>query len=190
MVGKIPKTYGVYCYRKIPSAWCIVRVQLPVMNHFLLVEDNESDARLLRRCFTRSHVTTVVETVRSGEAAIEYLRGTGGRAEGPEFSTPSIIFLDLQLPGMDGFQVLKWIRAQRELASTRVVVLTGSDNMRDVGVAYELGANSFMVKPADFERFTDFSVALGGYWSWSGSDATAPPNPGTSTSVVQTRSAL
>ena len=186
---------------------------MPVMNHFLLVEDNESDAMLLRRCFIRSHVTNVVETVYSGEAAIEYLSGTGGYAAAkpqpkglnklsglkelngekapgisslaadnlgygsekrPEFTLPSIIFLDLQLPGMGGFEVLKWIRARPELASTRVVVLTGSDNMQDVSAAYELGANSFLLKPLAFERFTEFSQALGGCWSWCDSKVQSP----------------
>lgn len=161
---------------------------MQVMNHFLLIEDNEGDALLLRRCFMRSRLTNVVETVSSGEAAIEYLSRTGRYAKRLALTPPSIIFLDLELPGISGFEVLKWIRALPELASTRVVVLSASDNMREVGMAYELGANSFLIKPVDFERFTEFSQALGGYWSWCGSaESAALPGPGITTYVVQTR---
>lgn len=156
--------------------------------HFLLVEDNEADAMLLRRCFIRSRLTNTFEVVQSGEAAIEYLSRTGkyAYAKRPELTTPSIVFLDLQLPVIDGFQVIKWIRAQPELASTRVVVLTASDNMRDVKVAYELGANSFLIKPVDFERFAEFSQALGGYWSWLDSaEKVAPARPRLETHIDQ-----
>ena len=163
---------------------------MPAQKHFLLVEDDDGDAMLLRRCFVRSRLINPVEIVRSGEAAIEYLSRTGryAYAKRPELTTPSIIFLDLRLPVMNGFQVLKWIRARPELASTRVVVLTGSDNMRDVQTAYELGANSFLIKPVDLEKFAEFGQALGGYWSWSDSAGNqGRPSPGAETYIVQTR---
>jgi len=72
--------------------------------------------------------------------------------------------LDLKLPGRDGFEVLRWIRQQPELKALRVVVLTSSDRIQDVNLAYQLGANSFLVKPVDFERFVEISQALKGYW--------------------------
>ena len=68
---------------------------------------------------------------------------------------------------MSGFDVLKWIRADPKFKDMRVVMLTGSDNMRDVRNAYEAGANSFLIKPMDFERFAEFAQALGGYWTWT-----------------------
>lgn len=80
--------------------------------NFLLIEDNDSDAMLLRRCFIRAHLTNPVYTVHSGEAAIEYLTRTGRYEKHTEASQPSVIFLDLRLPGIDGFQVLKWIRSR------------------------------------------------------------------------------
>ena len=70
------------------------------------------------------------------------------------------------MPGIDGFDVLRWIRQQPGLSALRVVVLTSSDHMRDVNEAYQLGANSFLVKPLEFERFVDMSAAINGYWLW------------------------
>jgi CheY-like chemotaxis protein len=70
------------------------------------------------------------------------------------------------MPRMDGFEVLRWVREQPSLRALRVVVLTSSEEIRDVNLAYELGANSFLVKPGEFERFVDLSHALSGYWIW------------------------
>ncbi len=70
------------------------------------------------------------------------------------------------MPGTDGFEVLKWVREQPGLAALRIVVLTGSQDVRDVNKAYQLGANSFLVKPVDFAHFVELSVALQGYWLW------------------------
>jgi DNA-binding NarL/FixJ family response regulator len=70
------------------------------------------------------------------------------------------------MPEVSGFEVLKWIRQHPNLRDLRVVVLSGSEDMRDVDAAYKLGANSFLIKPADFERFVEISQALSGYWIW------------------------
>jgi CheY-like chemotaxis protein len=148
-----------------------------------LVEDNVNDEMLLRRCFIRSHLTNPIYVVHSGEAAIDYLGHGGKYSKDPEPTSPSVIFLDVGLPGMDGFHVLKWIRTRPELAAMRIIVLTASDNMRDVKIAYELGANSFLVKPVDFERFTEFSQALGGYWQWN-ERGDSPVSPGSGVSTV------
>ena len=76
----------------------------------------------------------------------------------------SIVLLDLHLPDLDGFEVLKWIRQQPGLRTLRVIVLTASAHIRDVNIAYQLGANSFLVKPLDFENFVQMSQFLSGYW--------------------------
>lgn len=159
-----------------------------VQKHFLLVEDSDSDAVLLRRSLVRSCLTNPVHAVHSGEAAIEYLTRIDKYAKKLKFSLPSVIFLDLHLPGMDGFEVLKWIRARPELASTRVVVLTASVNPRDVQTARNLGANSFMIKPIDFEQLAEFRQAIDGCWISSDFDEKpAPPGSGPTTYIVQTR---
>jgi CheY-like chemotaxis protein len=104
--------------------------------------------------------------VTNGDQAIAYLKGEGAFSNRAEYPLPELVLLDLKLPGIDGFQVLRWIRQQPELKALRVVVLTSSDRIQDVNLAYQLGANSFLVKPVDFERFVEISQALKGYWLW------------------------
>jgi CheY-like chemotaxis protein len=133
---------------------------------FLLVEDAESDAILIRRAFIKGNIVNPLQVVGSGDQAIAYLKGEGAFSNRAEYPLPELVLLDLKLPGIDGFQVLRWIRQQPELKALRVVVLTSSDRIQDVNLAYQLGANSFLVKPVDFERFVEISQALKGYWLW------------------------
>ncbi len=133
---------------------------------FLLVEDNKDDVLLIRRAFEKGKVLNPLQVVYGGEEAIEYLSGSGKYANRAEFPLPTLVLLDIKMPRVDGFDVLKWIRLQPELSALRVVILTSSDEMRDVNTAYQLGANSFLVKPIDFERFVEISQALAGYWIW------------------------
>jgi CheY-like chemotaxis protein len=132
----------------------------------LLVEDNEDDAAMVRRAFWRSKVVNPLQVVRSGEEALEYLAGTGRYGNRFEYPLPELILLDLNMPGIDGFQVLRWIRQQPGLRALRVVVLTSSTELRDATLAYRLGANSFLVKPMDFEEFVSITNAIQGYWLW------------------------
>ena len=133
---------------------------------FLLIEDTENDVLLIQRAFIKAKVLNPLLIVKTAEEAIAYLQGEGRYSNRIEFPLPELILLDLKLPGMDGFDFLRWIRRQEGLASMRIVVLTSSDLMRDVNLAYQLGANSFLVKPIDFERFVEISQALNGYWMW------------------------
>lgn len=132
----------------------------------LLVEDQENDSLLIRRAFTKSRVLNPVQVVRNGEQAIAYLQGKGPFANRGEYPMPSLVLLDIKMPGIDGFEVLRWIRQESSLPNLRVVMLTSSDEIRDVSLAYKLGANSFLVKPLDFERFVEITAALSGYWLW------------------------
>jgi CheY-like chemotaxis protein len=133
---------------------------------FLLVEDTEDDVALIRRAFSKANVLNPLQVIRSGEEAIAYLSGVGPFMNRVEYPLPALVLLDLKMPGLDGFEVLRWIRLQPGLKGLRVVVLTSSNNMRDVNLAYQLGANSFLVKPVDFEKFVEISQALRGYWLW------------------------
>ena len=133
---------------------------------FLLVEDSPDDVLLTRRAFHRANIINPLQVVRSGDEAILYLRGEGVYANRAEFPLPGIVLLDLNMPGKDGFEVLEWIRAQAGLRALRVVVLTSSDSVYDVNRAYQLGANSFLVKPVQFERFVEIIQTLRGYWLW------------------------
>ncbi len=133
---------------------------------FLVVEDNKDDVLLLRRAFQKAKVLNPVHIATGGEEAIAYLSGTGKYANRVEFPLPSLVLLDIKMPRIDGFEVLRWIRTQSGLSSLRVVMLTSSNEMRDVNTAYQLGANSFLIKPVDFERLVEISQALAGYWLW------------------------
>lgn len=133
---------------------------------FLLVEDNDNDVVLIRRAFLKGKILNPLHIARSGEEAMAYLKGDGPYQNRAEYPLPGLVLLDLKMPGVDGFEVLRWIRAQPTLRALRVVVLTTSNHIRDVNLAYQAGANSFLVKPVDFERFVEISQALAGYWMW------------------------
>jgi CheY-like chemotaxis protein len=143
------------------------------MQTFLLVEDNEDDIILMWRSFIKRRVLNPLHAVKSGKEAIEYLMGEGRYSNREEFAIPKTILLDLKMPGMDGFQVLRWIRERPEFNHIRVVVLTSSHLLQDIVRAYELGANSFLVKPADLSDILRISRAVEGYWAWT-------PDPGES----------
>lgn len=132
----------------------------------LVVEDTEDDVLLIRRAFEKGKVANPLQVVRTGEDAIAYLKGEERYANREEYPLPELVLLDLKLPGTDGFEVLKWIRRQPGLSAMRVVVLTSSTQTEDVNKAYQIGANSFLVKPADFEEFIAIAHALHGYWLW------------------------
>jgi len=132
----------------------------------LLIDDSDDDCLLIRRAFAKARVLNPLFVVTSGEDALAYLSGSGKYANRAEFPLPSLVLLDIKMPRMDGFEVLRWIRSQPGLRLMRVVMLTSSGDVRDVNLAYQLGANSFLVKPVDFERFVEISQALSGYWLW------------------------
>jgi CheY-like chemotaxis protein len=123
----------------------------------LLAEDNDDDVAMLRRAFLRAGINLPLQVVPNGEEAIAYLTGEGRFANRAEYPLPDLFLLDLKMPGMDGFDVLAWLRQHPTLAPLRTVVLTTSDEIRDVNQAYVLGANSFLTKPVDV---TDFKSTL------------------------------
>ena len=137
---------------------------MPERAVILLAEDREDDIFLIRRAFQKAGIINPLFVVRDGEEAIAYLDGKGRYFNREEFPLPDLLLLDLKMPRMDGFEVLKWIRQQEGFNSLRVVVLTSSDAIRDVNVAYNLGANSFMVKPMDFENAVELSRVIQDYW--------------------------
>ncbi len=134
---------------------------------FLLVEDSASDAVLLQRAFRRAGILNPLQVVITGEQAIAYLSGHGKYSDRSQYPVPAVMLLDLNLPGIDGFEVLDWIRGQPVLKAIRIIILTASDDMRNVDRAYKSGANSYLVKPDDLDELVTFAQALGGYWQWS-----------------------
>ena len=130
----------------------------------LLVEDREDDVIMLRRSFQKAGITNPMQVVRDGEEAIYYLSGTEKFSDRVEFPLPELILLDLKMPKLDGFEVLRWIRSQRSFSGVRVVVLTSSESIKDVNLAYSLGANSFLVKATNFSDFVELSGFIADYW--------------------------
>jgi CheY-like chemotaxis protein len=130
----------------------------------LLVEDRADDILLIQRAFQRAGVKNPMVVTRNGDEAIEYLSGQGMFRNRAEYPLPWLILLDLKMPRIDGFEVLKWVRSQPELRRIVVVVLTSSEEIPDVNRAYDLGANSFMVKPLDFDNTVHLADLIKRYW--------------------------
>lgn len=140
---------------------------MSVPSSILLVEDNDDDRFLIRRAFEQARIVNPLHIVPTGEEAIAYLKGEGPYVNRERHPFPELVLLDLKLPGLDGFDVLRWVRQQPALAGLRVVVLTSSTDVRDVNLAFRLGANSFIIKPADFFWLVQFSEAIAGWWLWT-----------------------
>jgi two-component system, response regulator len=140
----------------------------------LLVEDNPDDVALTLRALKTHNITNDVVVARDGVEALDYLFGTQGQAAPAEL--PAVVLLDLNLPRVNGLQVLERIRAEERSRMLPVVILTSSDEERDVIKGYSLGANSYVRKPVDFVQFTEAAKQLGLYWLLINR---APPTPRT-----------
>ena len=130
----------------------------------LLVEDNPNDVALALHAFKKSNLTNRIHVVRDGAEALDFLFRTGQYATRAN-STPKVVLLDLKLPKVDGLEVLQRLRADPRTRTLPVVVLTSSREDRDIVESYQLGVNSFIVKPVDFEQFTEVVRQLGFYWA-------------------------
>src|SRR5215813_6909592 len=130
----------------------------------LLAEDREDDVVIIRRAFLQGRILNPLYVVRDGEEVISYLSGEGKYSNRAEYPLPELVLLDLKLPKLDGFEVLRWLRTQPALSGLRVVVLSSSESIQDVNLAYALGANSFLVKPTDFNEFVEMSSFINDYW--------------------------
>jgi len=130
----------------------------------LLAEDDQNDVMLIKRAFSKSHVINPIACVENGEEAVAYLSGEGEYADRERYPLPFMMLLDLKLPRLSGHEVLKWLREQPGLKRLPVVVLTSSREPSDINRAYEIGANSYLVKPVVFEEFSTLLKQLQVYW--------------------------
>jgi CheY-like chemotaxis protein len=130
----------------------------------LLVEDNASDEELTLRALKKSNIGNKVVVARDGSAALDYLFARGSYAGRDHTELPQVVLLDLNLPKMGGLEVLRVIRADERTKLLPVVILTSSNEDKDLAGGYELGANSYIVKPVDFTQFADAVRQLGMYW--------------------------
>lgn len=130
----------------------------------LLAEDEENDVFLMQRAFAKARLANPLQVVRNGEEAISYLNGSGKFADRKAYPLPCMILLDLKMPKKSGFEVLQWIRANAETHRMIVVILTSSNQTPDINRGYELGANSYLVKPPDMDTLLEMLRTLQGYW--------------------------
>jgi len=130
----------------------------------LLVEDNPDDEALTLRALEKNHIKNEVVVARDGVEALNYLFATGAYAGRDTSLMPQVILLDLKLPKLDGHEVLRRIRADVRTKLLPVVILTSSNEEKDLIEGYSLGANSYIRKPVDFAQFTDALRQLGLYW--------------------------
>jgi|SRR6266487_6681039 len=130
----------------------------------LLVEDDSNDVLLMQRAFRKANLTHPVQVARDGQEAIEYLNHQGNFADESRYPLPTLMLLDLKMPRKDGFETLEWLRHQPVLKRIVVVVMSSSSEIGDINRAYELGANSYLVKPGDFQTLVDRVSLLASYW--------------------------
>jgi DNA-binding response OmpR family regulator len=129
----------------------------------LLADDNENDVLMFRRAARRANFNQPLQVVSNGEETIAYLKGEDKYQDRAKYPLPALVLLDLKMPRKDGFAVLEWMREQSGFETMQVVVLSSSDEIRDINRAYELGANSFLVKPVSFDEFVGMLEALRSY---------------------------
>ena len=134
------------------------------MKSILLVEDNPDDVQLTKRALKQNNITNELVVVNDGVEAMDYLIEASTAPPGSSKVLPTLILLDLNLPRMNGLEVLKQIRANDRLKRLPVVVLTSSKEDGDILKSYDSGANSYIRKPVEFERFTESVRDLGLYW--------------------------
>jgi two-component system response regulator len=130
----------------------------------LLVEDNPDDEALTLRALKKHNLANQIDVVRDGQEALDYLFGLGNYQDRDINELPQVILLDLKLPKLNGLQVLERLRAEPSTSHVPVVVLTSSDDEKDIMRSYGLGANSYVRKPVDFEQFIEAARQLGLYW--------------------------
>jgi CheY-like chemotaxis protein len=130
----------------------------------LLAEDDDEDAQLMEHAFQSAGVSNPLFRVRNGEEAINYLAGNGIYSDRNAYPFPVLLLLDLRMPKCNGFEVLAWIETQTGMKRPNITVLSSSDESADVAKAYELGAHSYLQKPAEFIDLVQLLRSIGSYW--------------------------
>jgi len=132
--------------------------------HILLVEDNRMDVELTLDAFKEARLLNTIHISPNGQDALDYLFGRGKYADRITYPAPNLVLLDLKLPGVDGFEVLRQVKSAPILKRLPVVVLTSSKEEGDRALTYDIGANSYIVKPVSFDGFLDVIKQIEGYW--------------------------
>jgi two-component system response regulator len=130
----------------------------------ILIEDNPSDIELTKRAFAKGHIANDLVVAEDGQDALDYIFCTAQYAHRDINQIPALILLDLKLPKIDGLEVLKRIRTAEKIKRIPVVILTSSKEEQDIATSYDLGVNSYIRKPVDFDQFAEAIKHLGLYW--------------------------
>jgi len=134
-----------------------MRVENPVI---LIVDDNTSDNLLMRSVFTRAGLVNPLQFASNADKATAYLEGSGEYADRARFPLPTVVLLDLNMPGKNGFELLQWIHRQAPFRQLRVYILSASSRPEDIERAYDLGANSYLVKPRNLDGMVQMAQIL------------------------------
>ncbi len=132
--------------------------------HILLVEDNPMDVELTLDAFHEAKLLNTIQVASDGQEALDYLFGHGRYVDRNKFPMPNLVLLDLKLPGIDGFEVLRQVKSTPILKRLPVVILTSSKEEGDRALSYDHGANSYLVKPISFDGFLGVVRQINGYW--------------------------
>lgn len=132
--------------------------------HILLVEDNRMDIELTLDAFKEARLKNTIQVAQNGEEALDYLFGRGKYSDRETYPIPNLVLLDLKLPRIDGFEVLRQIKSAPILKRLPVVILTSSKEEGDRALSYDIGANSYLVKPVSFDGFLGVVRQIEGYW--------------------------
>lgn len=132
--------------------------------HILLVEDNQMDVELTLDAFREARLSNAIHVTRNGGEALDYLFGRGKYSDPESHPLPDLVLLDLKMPGIDGFEVLRQIKSTAGLKRLPVIILTSSKEEGDRTMSYDIGANSYLVKPISFEGFLAVVRSIGDYW--------------------------
>jgi CheY-like chemotaxis protein len=134
------------------------------LSPILLVEDDDNDVLFMRNAAKKVALANPISVLTNGQAAIDYLSGTGDYADRSAHPLPCLVILDLNLPCRTGFEVLEWVHTQPQLRTLAIIVLTASSAASDARRAYTLGANSYVVKPSNPEQLREFLSMVQHYW--------------------------
>ena len=135
-----------------------------------MAEDDPTDAYFFERAFKRAGIPVTLHFVRDGQEALDYLQGAGLFADRSRYPVPQLVLLDLQMPRLNGFEVLEWVRKQPDLHGLLIVIFSSSTEPRDINRAYGLGANSYLVKPHSMAELTALVGRFKKYWMEVGND--------------------
>ena len=130
----------------------------------LLIEDNRMDIELTLDAFKEAHIANPIQVAPNGQEALDYLFGKGQYADRQQYPLPCLILLDLKMPRVDGFEVLRQVKAEPRIKRIPVIILTSSKEEGDRALSYDTGANSYLVKPVSFEGFAEVVKQIHGYW--------------------------